>query len=138
MQYCDMDTKVTIINLSTGYQSVVIQGTHAVITDEPIAAGGTDLGLSPVELLLGALGTCKVSTMRYLARKNSWDVGNIEARLTQSHIRKNGKTHSKVSSYFRIEGSLSEMQKNDLLRYAENCHIVRLIRGEWDFESFLE
>lgn len=133
-----METKVKILNLPTGYQSVVMQAAHTIIADEPISMGGTDLGLSPVELLLGAIGACKVSTMRYFARKNDWDVGNIEARISHSYVRKNGQSISTLSSYFYIEGGLSEVQKSDLLRYAENCHIVRLIHGKWDFRSSLE
>jgi uncharacterized OsmC-like protein len=36
--------------------SVTTGGGHTVIADEPPAAGGDGAGLSPYELLLGALG----------------------------------------------------------------------------------
>lgn len=40
---------------------------HSVIVDEPIAKGGTDAGMAPVELMLGALAGCMTLTLSIYA-----------------------------------------------------------------------
>ena len=41
-----------------GFAQQVIAGSHRIASDEPVAAGGTDIGPSPYDLLLAALGSC--------------------------------------------------------------------------------
>jgi len=40
----------------TGFAQEIIVGRHRLTADEPEAAGGTDTGPSPYDLLLAALG----------------------------------------------------------------------------------
>ena len=53
-----MATEIKIKNLPTGYQSIITNGTHTIIGDEPVKSKGTDLGLMPTELLLSNIGMC--------------------------------------------------------------------------------
>src|SRR6185503_2225643 len=46
------------------FQQEVIAGTHRLLADEPVAAGGLDGGPSPYALLLAALGACTSMTVR--------------------------------------------------------------------------
>lgn len=64
-----MATKINIKNLPTGYQSIISNGKHTIVGDEPTNSRGTDLGLSPAELVLAGLAMCKVATVRFIARK---------------------------------------------------------------------
>lgn len=64
-----MATKIKIKNIPEGYQSIISNGKHTIIGDEPVTSKGTDLGLSPTELVLAGLAMCKVGTVRYIARK---------------------------------------------------------------------
>ena len=50
-----MAEEIKIKNLPTGYQSIITNGTHSIVGDEPISRKGTDLGLSPPELVLAGL-----------------------------------------------------------------------------------
>lgn len=70
-----MATEIKIKNLPEGYQSIITNGKHTIVGDEPISSKGTDLGLSPTELVLSGLAMCKVTTVRFIARKNEWNVG---------------------------------------------------------------
>jgi uncharacterized OsmC-like protein len=41
---------------AAGFAQDIMTGRHRLIADEPLAAGGTDRGPGPYELLLAALG----------------------------------------------------------------------------------
>jgi putative redox protein len=132
-----MATQIKIKNLPEGFQSVITNGRHSIIGDEPFTSNGTDLGLAPSELVLAGLAMCKVATVRYIARKNGWEIGNVEANLTQEV--KSGiaglKTNVKIE--INIEGDISDEQKTELLKQADNCYIHRMLEGEWNIESLL-
>lgn len=133
-----MATKISLKNLPTGYQSVISNGRHAILGDEPVASKGTDLGFSPEDLLLSALGACKVSTVRYIARKNGWTIGNVDADLEMKVDRQNGALHTHVEVSIRIEGDLTEEQRLELLRQADRCYVHRMIEGEWSIGSAVD
>lgn len=133
-----MATVIKIKNLPEGYQSIITNGTHTIIGDEPIKSKGTDLGLSPSELVLSGLAMCKVATVRFIARKNNWEIGEVRAELSQEVKRDSSglKTNIKVAIY--IEGDISQEQKDELLKQANACYIHRQILGEWDIEHATE
>ncbi|MEI4769916.1 OsmC family protein [Psychrobacillus sp. FJAT-51614] len=54
---------------------------HKVIIDEPKNFGGTDHGMSPVELLLSALGACQSIVARTYAEKFDVDLQNFWVEL---------------------------------------------------------
>lgn len=131
-----MATKINIKNLPAGYQSIITNGKHTIIGDEPTTSKGTDLGLSPTELLLSGLGMCKVATIRFIARKNGWEIRDVNAELSQVVLKgENGKLHTTVHTEINIEGDITEEQKQDLLRHADACYVHRMIEGDWDIEK---
>ncbi|MTI29940.1 OsmC family protein [Xanthovirga aplysinae] len=134
-----MATKINIKNLPTGYQSIITNGKHTIIGDEPIKSKGTDLGLAPGELVLAGLAMCKVATVRYIARQKKWDIRDVDAQLEQTVKREeNGKLSTHVQVALKIEGDITEEQKHELLKQADNCYIHRMINGDWDIESAVE
>lgn len=50
---------------------------HVVRIDEPKSIGGADEGMTPVEALLGSLGSCKVIVARLLAEAHNIKLNNI-------------------------------------------------------------
>jgi putative redox protein len=48
---------VTVHGAASGFAQTVQTGTHRLSADEPLAFGGTDIGPTPYDLLLAALGT---------------------------------------------------------------------------------
>lgn len=85
-----MATVIKIKNIEEGFQSIITNGKHTIIGDEPITSKGTDLGLAPSELVLSGLAMCKVGTVRFIARKNNWEIENVTAELVQEVARGEG------------------------------------------------
>lgn len=133
-----MATEIKIKNLSEGYQSIITNGHHTIIGDEPVKSKGTDLGLGPSELVLSGLAMCKVAMIRFIARRNEWNIGEIKAELKQEvkQTSKGMKTTVKVA--VQIEGDINPDQKKELLKQANACYIHRQIMGEWDIEHATE
>jgi uncharacterized OsmC-like protein len=51
---------------------MITTGGHRLFADEPVAAGGTDTGPSPYDLLIAALGACTSMTISLYARRKQW------------------------------------------------------------------
>lgn len=134
-----MPTEINIKNIPTGFQSIISNGTHTIIGDEPIKSKGTNLGLAPTELVLAGLAMCKVATVRHIARKKNWEIRDVDADLKQVVRRDiDGNLIPKVSVEMNIEGDLTEEQKAELLYEADHCYIHRLLDSNWDIESATE
>jgi putative redox protein len=131
-----MSNKISIKNIPIGYQSFISNGRHALLGDEPIASKGTDLGFSPEDFILSALAACKAATVRFIARKNNWDIRDIDAELEMTVTRgadRKLSTHVKVA--IKIEGDITDEQRAELLKQADACYVHRMITGEWTIEG---
>jgi putative redox protein len=131
-----MPTQISIKSLPLGYQSIISNGRHALVGDEPIASKGTDQGFSPEDLILAALASCKVSTVRFVARKKGWEIRDVDAQLELS-VKRNADRSlaSTVQVAVKIEGDLTDEQRAELMREADNCYIHRMINGAWDIAA---
>lgn len=63
--------KAVAKSLPDGLQVETKAGTFKIIQDEPKSMGGTNIGMSPVETLLCALGGCQVIVARAFAKAHS-------------------------------------------------------------------
>ena len=129
-----MATIIKIKNIPEGYQSIITNGTHTIVGDEPVKSKGTDLGLSPSELIISGLAMCKVATVRYIARQKGWEIGEVNAELSQEVKRESNGLKTNVKVAISIDGEINQDQKNELLKQANSCYIHRQIMGEWNIE----
>lgn len=127
-----MTTEIKIKNIPTGYQSIINSGKHTIIGDEPVDVKGTDLGMTPTQLVLAGISMCKVATIRNVARKKNIDIGEVDAELSQA-TKKNsdGSYTTEVNAAIKIDGNITEEQKAVLFKKADNCYVTRLLRGDW-------
>ena len=116
--------------------TVVEAGGHVLVADEPIAAGGDDLGPTPYELLLAALGSCTAMTLRLYARRKGWRLERVEIRL--SHGRRPagaaddaplGERIDRIDREIRLDGPLDAVQRARLLEIAGRCPVHRTLLG---------
>ena len=77
----------TVIVASTGagaFDQIMLDGRHTLRADEPVAAGGSDGGPGPYELLLMALGSCTSMTINLYATRKKWPLEQVVVRLQHS------------------------------------------------------
>src|SRR5437868_15251027 len=65
-------------SMMPAYRVDVRVRTHELIADEPIDAGGGDLGPTPFGLLSSALAACTAITLRMYATRKGWDLTTLE------------------------------------------------------------
>lgn len=126
---------IKIKNLPEGFQSIITNGKHTIIGDEPLQSKGTDLGLAPTELLLSGIAMCKVATVRYIARLKKWEIGEVTAELSQDVSKGENGLNTIVKVAIKIEGDITEEQRAELLKQADNCYVHRMIKGDFQIEK---
>lgn len=127
-----MATEIKIKNIPTGYQSIISNGKHTIIGDEPINVKGTDLGMTPTQLVLAGISMCKVATIRNVARRKGIEIGEVDAQLSQVAKKgPDGTFSTEVNSAIKIEGDITEEERDLLINEADNCYVTKLVKGEW-------
>jgi uncharacterized OsmC-like protein len=80
------EPRVAVRGGQVGFAQEIVTGRHHLSADEPVAAGGTDTGPTPYDLLLAALGRCTSVTVGMYARRKNWPPNRIVVRLQHSKI----------------------------------------------------
>lgn len=62
----------------TGKRTDVATKSHSFIIDEPISMGGTNVGATPLEYLLGALAGCEEVIAQGVAKKLNFELRGLE------------------------------------------------------------
>ena len=119
---------------------------HQLLADEPRSAGGDDLGPSPYELLLMALGACTSMTIRMYADHKGLALDDVEIRLRHERIHvddcatecdediragadKHGRIE-RIERYIDLTGDLTEAERARLLEIADRCPVHRTLMGK--------
>ncbi|HET9603231.1 MAG TPA: OsmC family protein [Gemmatimonadales bacterium] len=118
-----------------GFRTEIEARSHGLVADEPTSLGGTDRGPTPYELLLGALGSCMVMTLRMYADRKGWPLDGVEVRLrtTQSHeadcvqCEENDVGITTVERQLELFGALTDAQRERLLEIADRCPVKQTL-----------
>ncbi|MBO6525355.1 MAG: OsmC family protein [Balneolaceae bacterium] len=140
------EQKIVHIHLpkEESFKTTLTAGEHELIADEPLhVEGGQNLGPDPYDLLLMALGSCTVMTVKMYAQRKGWEVGEMymELKHNKSHV-EDCKTCDKPSSKIDliekeliIKGDLTDEQQEKLLEISKKCPVHRSLLTEVRIES---
>ena len=127
-------------------QNQIITEKHTLITDEPEESGGDGLAVNPIELLLGAEGSCTISVLTMFAKRMKYDLRGVEINLTHKRVRveeiqdsgievdnERGYVH-KIEKNIKFIGNLDEDQIEELRRVSQRCPVHNIIEKRTYFE----
>lgn len=107
------------------YQTILSNGRHQIVADEPPELGGTDVGFSPNELLCSALAACTCITLRMYADRKAWPLTDVTAHIT---LERNKETNTtQINRQICLIGDLTDEQKTRLLTIANQCPIHKIL-----------
>ena len=137
--------QVRVESLGQGYAQRIEAGRHVLSADEPSAAGGTDTGPDPYDLLLAALGACTSMTIRMYAERKGWPLEKVIVRLGHARIHAEdcATCDSKEGYADRFEreiellGPLDAEQRARLLEIAGKCPVHRTLLGQKEIQTRL-
>ncbi len=104
---------------------------HKWLVDEPLEIGGLDLAAKPSEMLLSALVSCKIITVKMYASRKGWDIKNISIELKMGE-KVGDKTE--ILKSVKIEGDLDLDQINRLIEISGRCPVARLVANSFEFK----
>lgn len=122
----------------SGFRTELAVGAHRWLADEPLSVGGSDVGPTPYDMLLGALVGCTAMTMRMYADRKAWplEAVRVSMRTARSHEADCEQCDTKEVGIARIErrvemtGPLTDEQRKRLLQIADRCPVKQsLERG---------
>jgi putative redox protein len=101
----------------------ISSGAHTLIADVSSSAGGTDLGMSPHQLLEAALTACTIITVQMYADRHKWKLESTNVKVT---IDKEG-AESHMTREIQLVGELSDDQRHRLMDIAGKCPVHRIL-----------
>jgi putative redox protein len=114
------------------YAVEITVGDFTIVGDEPVAAGGANLGPAPYDFLTIALAECTAMTMRWYAQKHAWPLVKAAVEVTHTKRDRADVFHKRVT----IEGpNLTDDQRAKLLEVAEKCPVHRTLMGTPEITS---
>ena len=77
---------------------------HTVLMDGPPEAGGGNLGIRPMEMLLVGMGGCTAFDIVQILKKGRHDVRDCELRLEAERAETDPKVFTKIHIHYLVKG----------------------------------
>jgi uncharacterized OsmC-like protein len=122
---------VVVRGAADGFLQEVVAGSHSLVSDEPLSAGGSDRGATPYDLLLAALGSCTSMTVAMYARRKGWPLERVTVRLRHSRVHAEDCATCEtrdarltiIDREIAFDGALGEDQRARLMEIANRCPV---------------
>ena len=136
--------KVTVTEIERPYTNRVIARQHQLYADEPPSADALDMGPSPYEYLVAALGACTSMTLRMYAERKDLPLDRVTVHLEHDKVHAKDcedceTTEGKIDvirKHIVIDGDdLTDDQRTRLKEIAEKCPVNKTLLGEIKIEQ---
>ena len=132
------DDEVLVTELDKRFLRGMFTPSHQWVSDEPVSVGGKNLGPSPYDLLLMALGSCTSMTLRMYANHKKLDLQDIEVRLRHDRVHADDCTEctdeksriEHISRRLTVSGNLTDTERQRLLEIADLCPVHRTLESD--------
>lgn len=121
---------------------------RAIVADEPADEGGDDLGPTPYELLLWALGTCTAMTLQIYARRKEYPLEEVAVEVEHDRVHAQdcrdcvdehpGGLIEVIRRHIVVRGPLSDAQRADLLRVAGRCPVHKTLSARPEIQDSID
>ncbi|HLY70842.1 MAG TPA: OsmC family protein [Puia sp.] len=117
------------------YKTIISNGRHESIADEPENNGGTDFGFEPVEILCSSLAACTCITLQMYAERKKWNLTGVKTRVMLTG--NDEKNISNIQREIELTGDFSDEQRERLLHVANHCPVHKILRSSIEIETKL-
>jgi putative redox protein len=113
---------------------VDVNGRHMIVTDEPLALGGTDTGPAPHELLAAMVASCVSTTIALYAARHGWSLAGLRVDCEYDPQ----VTPRPLTLVIHLPDGLSVPQAERLHRVADTCPVRRALEAGFAFDETFE
>ena len=136
-------TQITA-KLTSGMLVNISNGRHEWTADEPLSAGGSDLGPDPYELLLSSLAACTCVTIAWYCRHKGLPLESVSTTYDFSRVHADDCEDcdipdkgliDKITTNVHIVGDFDEAQRKRLAQIAQRCPVHKTLAHGVQFED---
>ena len=136
-------TQITA-KLTSGMLVNISNGRHEWTADEPLAAGGSDSGPDPYELLLSSLAACTCVTIAWYCRHKGLSLESVSTTYHFSRVHADDCEDcdipdkgfiEKITTNVHIVGDFDEAQRKRLAQIAQRCPVHKTLAHGVQFED---
>lgn len=111
---------------------------HQIQADEPLAYGGSNMGMTPYKLLSAGLASCTSMTLRMYADHKGWSLDQISVDVQHDKVHVHemkaiAKAHQPLVKFTRVinlDGDLDQAQRARLLEVADMSPIYKTLASD--------
>ncbi|MCB9450929.1 MAG: OsmC family protein [Anaerolineaceae bacterium] len=123
------------VTLRDSLQATIQCGHHTWLADEPLDSGGTDTGPTPMQTLLGALGSCIAITMKLYAQRKEWPLEGVDVELEIQRFKGSDYPGYEGTAFVHeirkkitLHGPLDDEQRSRIHDIGEMCPVHRTLQ----------
>jgi putative redox protein len=136
MQY-KFDKPIAASIGTTKYQCTIEWRNGKFIADEPPSSGGSDSGPDPHTLLLSAIASCALITLRMYIDRKQWDIPTIKVFVNLYQETVDGVMTTVIDRDIVFEDSVPDDQKTKLKEISELCPISKILENNIKLRTFI-